>query len=246
MRAPVLAVALTASLALNAWLLVSRRSTPAPKPAPSAVPADTATPDAACAAELARCRNQGWDLTRKLMEAQVRPPAPHPSASASATAASAPQGEVGAKQQRDALCTKGLESLRTQWRADRDNIVANLRNSLSNPQMQEHDAATEAASMADALGLGGNVKDSFERDYRAARGPRMQSMLNALKVEPPDLDAAISAARGLMADQDRLATRYGGDAGRLTWRQQQLEGRTVILAVGNAMADHDLEESVGW
>jgi hypothetical protein len=56
----------------------------------------------------------------------------------------------------------------------------------------------------------------------------------------------LDSARGLFADEDALLERVGGAAARDAWRAEQLDGRTVLMALVATMADRDWEESIHW
>jgi hypothetical protein len=242
--------ALVASMALNVVLLLvwrrdardllrspARAAIDASKgEAPSPIASEA--PCAPCSAELDRCRNQGWELARRVLVEQQHRSTP--------VARQDDDADVGAREQEAALCAKGMRSLHDTWHAERDGIITGLRKSLGESEEQERNASEVASRMADVLDVPSSARDALVRDYRTKRLARMNAISAALGSEPPDLDDAIAAARGLFADEDALALRYGREAGRVAWRREQLEGRTVVLAIAAAMSDHGMEEAFGW
>jgi hypothetical protein len=245
-----LALLLAASLALN-LVLLRRLATPAPAPAspapastarasprapapPASLPAETA----ACADRLAACEARSWDLVRQAVTSDPRrrgagQPAPRVAG-------------TGPDAQAEALCAKAQASLRETWERDRDKIATSLVTGFADPEEQERNTRSEVARMRATLGLGDREAEALLADYREKRLARIAAAQAALAREPRDLDGLLAAARGLYADEDAILERIAGAAGREAWREEQLEGRTVILAIAAAMAGKDWEGAIRW
>jgi hypothetical protein len=243
MRRVLLGGLLLASLTLNGVLLAMRRSSasPAARPAPSArtaAPAPERTADATCARDLERCRDQGWELARKVLAAEAKHAPPAPALRAPA--------DVGARDQSDALCAKAKTALGEQWRKDHDAIVSGLRRSLDDAGEQAQNVEKVAGELGDLLHLDAPGRRALADEYRRIRLARIATAREALARTPPDLDAVFLDARTLFADEDALASRFGGEAGRLAVRGANVDGRTVILALLASLAERELEDATGW
>jgi hypothetical protein len=238
-----LVVLLLASLALNVRLL-TRRAAPPPAvaPCPSCAPAVVAvTPraePAGCESRLDACQRQGWDLVVKSIAADRAPR--QAGAAPSGALASAPAAQSAA------LCAKAEASLRETWQRDREKLAAGLVQSLGDREEQERNVAREVARMRDTVGLGDRETAALEAAYRERRLARVAAARAALMRDPRVLGALLEEARGLFADEDALLAKAGGPQARDTWRAEQVEGRTVLLAIAAAMADRDWEDAIRW
>jgi hypothetical protein len=238
-----LAVLLLASLALNARLLTRRPAPPpAAAPCPACAPAAVAAPprvDAtACERRLEACEGQGWALVAGAIAADRAPrkggPAPSDAQASTPAAQSA------------ALCAKAEASLRETWQRDREKTVTNLIQSLGDREEQERNVGREVVRMRDVVGLGDRETAALEAAYRERRLARVATARAALMREPRDLGTLLEEARGLFADEDALLAKVGGAQARDTWRAEQVEGRTVFLAIAAALADREWDEGIRW
>lgn len=236
-----LAALLAASLALHARLLFVRPSPPpAARPCPPCERAPAACPPATptCERRLEECQQQGWSLVLRAI-AHDRAPAKH------AERGGSPE-DSGPAAQAEALCDRAKASLRETWQRDRDKIADSLVVSLADTAEQERNVAREVESMREVAGLDERETVELTRAYRERRLARLADAQAALAREPRDIAAVMDAARGLFADEDALLMKVGGSRARDAWRAHQLDGRTVVLAIGAAMADQDWEESIRW
>lgn len=234
-----LAVLLVASLALNARLWT--RGTPADgktkTPAASASAASRAEPDA-CERRLQACQQQTWQIAQRALAVTQAPKPATPTPPAPKT------GRSDLAAQAQALCTKAQQSLRETWQRDRDAIAFGLSQGLSDKEAQEREVVKEAAHMKEITGLSDREAASVERAYREKRIARIAEAQTALTKQ--DYGALLDATRGLLADEDAILERAGGTAAREAWRAEQVESRTVILALVASMADRDWDDSIHW
>jgi hypothetical protein len=233
-----LAALLFASLALNVALWTARRPSSLDRAGPAAAAASRRVDATPCEQRLRGCEQRSWDIVQRVIAADR---APKPASPAEAMPISPDRAA-----QEAALCTKAKESLRETWLHDRDNFASNLKRSLADAEEQERDAAKEAAKMAEVARLDDRAAAEVARGYRAKRLARVAQARAALEREPQDFAGLLDEARGLFADEDALLEQAGGPAAREAWRAEQLEGRTVILALVAATADLDWDESIRW
>jgi len=248
-------VLLLASLAGNAvlaYFLVTDRG-PALAGAPTTRPA--APPDcSACEARLTAC------MDRPATTAPPRPlpvpfsaptapapaleqttkPAPRPASPGSMLAA------VDAETQADMLCEVAKRMAVEEWARKKDDVTRGLRKTLPDGEEQERNVRHCARKAADLLGLSDADCERFEEHYREARLARMARAEELVRREPPDYAAILEEARGLFADEDRIAGELFGSAARERLRTAELEGRTTILALICALAGLPPEQALGW
>jgi hypothetical protein len=236
-----LAVLLLASLALNVRLWTRPAALRPPGASSPAAPAQGGDEGCeGCKQRLAACEQRSWEILRRTIaaesaprQAQNKPPAPAASG-------------VSAEEQERMLCEKAKQGLRDTWRRDRDGISAGLAKSLEDAAEQERNAASEAGKMRVAAGLDDREADQVAREYHDRRLARVAEARDALGRDPRDFDGLADAARGLYADEDAILERVGGAAARDAWRADQVEARTVLLALTAAMADRDWDASIRW
>ena len=236
---------LLASLAVNAYLLATRSPTArGPHVSASAsVAVATAPPlDAStCQRKLEACEAKAWAQLRQAIAADhpQAPPTPAP-----------PQGTArpksGATEQEAALCAKAEGALRLMWRVDRDRIAADLTKSLGDPAEQARNIASESDRMRVVAGLDDREASAVASAYKEQRLARIAEARAALGRNPPDFDAMLDSARALYADEDAILARVAGAPAQEAWRGDQLEGRTVLMAIAAAMADKDWDSSIRW
>jgi len=239
-----LAVLLLASAALNARLLMKRPS-PTPAAAPACAPcapvaqAPPARPEPTpCERRLEECQGQGWALVARAIAADRAPRRGAPAASDAQASTPAAQSA--------ALCSRAEASLRETWQRDREKTVANLIQSLGDREEQDRNVGREVVRMRDTVGLGDRETAALEAAYRERRLARVATARAALAREPRDLGALLEEARGLFADEDALLAKIGGAQARDTWRAEQVEGRTVFLAIAAALADRAWDDAIRW
>jgi hypothetical protein len=216
-----LAILLTLSVGLNVFLWLRK---PQPAPARPHVPVERET-HAEPRAEPPRFLG--------LPQRRETPPA-QPT---SAPRTSAPVMAVDENVQQDVLCTLAEQDLRRNINKDRDDVIAALRKSFAKADKQDADAREEGEKQAATIGLSGDAEERYLAAYREKRLARIASARSAIDGDPPDYQGLMNAAIGLYADEDALAQRFGGDAGRDRLRAAELEGRVSILAIVAAYAD---------
>lgn len=244
---------LAGSLSLNAALVLRARSsasagargaTPSAAAATTTDASSTARADA-CAAELSRCRDQSWEIARRMIagEAPSPPPAAPPRLRDSAGGA---KPSADSARRREALCGKAVEAMSAPWRRDREAIVAGLQRSLHDADEQRRNSERDAAKFVGALGLDGARADAFDREYAAMRSGRVESVVAALDRSPPDTGMVLDIARAMTADEDALALRYGGEKGRDAVRAADEDGRVVFLSILATIADRPIDDAIDW
>jgi hypothetical protein len=67
-----------------------------------------------------------------------------------------------------------------------------------------------------------------------------------LASDAPDYAAAIDVLKTLYADEDTMVGRLRGDGAVQTWRAQEAEGRTTVLAVAATFADEPWDDAIAW
>ncbi|APR81593.1 Hypothetical protein A7982_06942 [Minicystis rosea] len=237
---------LLASLALNVRLWTMRnassaaqaRARPAATEAPAAPAATARADNGACQRELEACQRRGWEVAlRKIGEQHAEEKRPQTPAK---------PGAAGSTAQASALCRAAETHLRETWRRDRELLTNVLAHDLGDPAEQERAVARDVEAMRKAVGLAGRDGEVFERAYRDKRQARVTEARTAMARNPPDLGAAFDAARALYADEDALIAERVSPAARDTWRAQQVDTRTTMLAILASMADRDWDDSIRW
>jgi hypothetical protein len=244
MRSPTtygLVVLLLASLGLNARLWTTRGASPPVKgrtPATSAsAPSSRAEPDT-CERRLQACQMQSWQIAQRVIAAD-HPPRP-------AGTAAPTTGGSDHPAQASALCNRAKQSLKETWQRDRDAIAFGLAQSLVDKEEQERNVVANAAKMAEVAGLDKREAAAVETAYREKRLARVAQAQSALGKQPPDFNAMLDAARGLLADEDSILEKVSGSGASDAWRADQVEGRSTILALVATLADKDWDESISW
>ena len=100
--------------------------------------------------------------------------------------------------------------------------------------------------MREVAGLDDREAGEVARAYRERRLAQVAEAQAALGKDPQDFPALLDSARRLLADEDAILERVGGSGARDAWRTDQLETRTVILALVASMADKDWDEDIRW
>jgi hypothetical protein len=263
------ALLLVGSAALNAWFAL-RPPPPAPPPQVIEVPVSTPVPPSmpglnaapsasapeseSCRLELERCQEARWALVLKAMAAPSAQPAPAPpaattagaTASAAASAAPSPASKTGPVQQSEALSLLAREGLRAYLRSTRDIAVPALAKDLHDPGKQQAFLRQDLDAMIKAASLGSSDSDQLGRDYAQSRATHITALQTALGKQPPDIETALAAVKGLYADEDAMMTRYGGDAAREKWRADSLLKRTAILASFASFGDRPWDGTIAW
>jgi hypothetical protein len=233
-----LAVLLLASLGLNVRLWAPLAATSKKSPTASAsAPASPADPGT-CERRLEVCLRQSWQTVQRVIVAEhPRRPAPGP---APAT------GGSNRAAQALALCTRAKQSLKETWQRDRDAIAFGLATSLADKDEQERVVVHVAEQMRDVIGLAPRDAAAVESAYRERRLARVAEAQAAFGRQPPDYPAVLDAAKGLLADEDKILEKVAGAGGRDAWRADQVEGRSTILALVATLADEDWDDSISW
>jgi hypothetical protein len=240
MRSPTtygLAALLLASLALNVRFWTTRGAPGATPPRASATATARDEPGA-CERRLQACEQRSWAIARRALAAEV---APKPEATAAPAAA--PKEPLT---QASALCSKAEQHLRESWQRDKDKIVWGLSQYLSNRDEQERSIARDVAKMKEVTGLDDREAAEVARAYHDRRLSQVAEAQAALAKDPQDFPALLDSARTLLADEDALLERVGGPGARDAWRADQVETRTVIMALVASLADKDWDESIRW
>lgn len=230
-------------------MLASRLHAKDAKPAVSVDALEQANADVAeCKLKLARCQDRAWEVVQRAMASTPK--------AASSSSASPPtnapadmkseQQDVDTVRQRDVLAAKAMDALRDNWLKDRDKITKDLARSLGDADEQARHTKEVTEGMVRALDMDDAHAAQFRDEYEKLRNSRIQTAVTALGKDPPDFEAVIGSARSLFADEDALAERYGGDAGRRAIRSSTMEGRTVILALLATLGDRPMDEAIGW
>jgi hypothetical protein len=168
------AVALAASVVLNAILLAQRSHVP---PRPAAPPPEVA-PEVlsaeACQDELTRCNEARWALALRAIMA-----APGSSAAAAhegsgggqggEAAAAPPEPVAGPDEQAKALTDISRETLRAYLKATKGISIPVLRRDLNDQNKQEALARADSEAMAKSAKLGKSDRIRLEREYVALR-----------------------------------------------------------------------------
>jgi hypothetical protein len=236
---------LLGSLVLNAYLLATRSpAAKAPRPASSASAAVATAPPpepGTCEKRLEACEAKAWAQLRKAIAADHPQPPPVP-----APPVGTERPKSGATEQEAALCAKAQGALRLMWRVDRDRIAADLTKSLGDPAEQARNIASESDRMKVVAGLDDREATAVASAYKEQRLARIAEARTALGRDPPDFTAMLDSARALYADEDAILARIAGQPAQEAWRGDQLEGRTVLMAIAAAMADKDWDQSIRW
>jgi hypothetical protein len=239
MRSPTtygLAALLLASLALNVRFWTAR-GPERPRAAPSAQ-APARDEPGACERRLQACEQRSWAIARRAMEAETTP---KPAASAGpATVAKEPLTQASA------LCSKAEQHLRESWQRDKDKIAWGLSHYLADRDEQERSISRDVAKMKEVAGLDDREAAEVARAYHDRRLEQVAEAQAALGKDPQDFNGLLDSARRLLADEDTLLERVGGAGARDAWRADQVETRTVILALVASLADKDWDESIRW
>ena len=243
MRSPTtygLAALLLASLALNVrfWTTRGVPGTKPPRAAASAQETPVRDEPGACEKRLQTCEQRSWAIARRAMAAEA---APKPEATAAPT--TAPKEPVT---QASALCAKAEQHLRESWQRDKDKIVFGLSHYLADKDEQERSIARDVAKMKDVAGLDDRQAAEVARAYHERRLAQVAEAQAALAKDPQDFPALLDSARRLLADEDTMLERVGGPGAREAWRADQVETRTVIMALVASLADKDWDESIRW
>jgi hypothetical protein len=166
-----------------------------------------------------------------------------PKPEATAAPAAAPKEPVT---QASALCAKAEQHLRESWQRDKDKISWGLSQYLANRDEQERSIARDVAKMKEVAGLDDREAAEVSRAYHDRRLAQVAEAQAALAKDPQDFGAMLDSARRLLADEDALLERVGGPGARDAWRADQMETRTVIMALVASLADKDWDESIRW
>jgi hypothetical protein len=219
---------LALSLALNVVLLRRRAVATISTTATTAVcPAVAAEPGA-----VARI---AWPSLQRAARPSAEPTTPRPSAA----------GPVDDEVQQSALCTLAENKIADEWRKQGPAITESLRRSLNDRDEQERNVKQNASELEDLLQLPEASRAAFTEQYRERRLARVDEAARAIAQTPPDYTAVTRSIAGLFTDEDALALKFAGEAGRDQLRADALEGRTTFLAVATALAGTSLER-VRW
>ncbi len=241
----VLVVALLGSLAFNVRFLVKGgggKPTPSRGSASAAVAvAPPAADPGACERRLEACEQKAWGQLRKAIAADhpQQPAAPAPPVGTE-------RPKSGPAEQEAALCAKAEAALRLVWRLDRDRIAGELTKSLGDPNEQARNVSAESDRMRVVAGLDDREAAAVASAYREQRLARAAEAKVALGRDPPDYNAVLDSARELYTQEDAILARVAGPAAQEAWRGDQLEGRTVLMAIAAAMADKPWDSSIRW
>jgi hypothetical protein len=233
-----LATALVASLAVNAFALWPREE-PAARTAPSALrPATSAKPrpTADPAASLRACERrlearQARDALRSLADGLRAERADRAPAAAE-------------REPAELRCRIAEQQLRDRWREKAKETIADLRKSLADAAEQERNAVSEAKRFADRLGSSAADRDRLGERYRPVRIARMAEIAAAIGAEPVDYAAATAAVRGLWHDEDRLISEIYGAADGERFAADAEEGRLGVLMIIAALSGGEMPEGV--
>ncbi len=197
-----------------------------------AEPAASGASDVTCQRDLEACRA----ASRSVAFENIRHPVRKPGV--------ARQGETesGPGAQARVLCTKAKRSLDEAWRKDRGSILTALERGLADPVEQERNERQVMANISEAAGLDEAERAALQQSYPALRRARVLEVQAALAASPQDLEEALEAARGLFEDEDELLLDIAGEDAVLDWRLNQLESRTVILALFSSLAEQPWDE----
>lgn len=246
---------LALSVLVNAGLLVAYLGDDE-EPAPVAVsPPDRPSPQAdealaddhascaACEAELQECRTASYRAVAEAMErraAEVLGDEDEPDAEGGG----APRASAALQQ--DALDQIAREHLRRHWEGLEDELYGVVMQDLQDPGKQRQDLERDVGQLTGVLALGDDRAGEFGDAYREVRQARIATARTAIEQDPPDWRGVRAAAKGLFADEDALAGRFGGDEGRERVRLSQLDKRTALLGVLSALAGDPWDDAITW
>jgi hypothetical protein len=234
-----LAVLLLASLALNARLWTARGA-PAEGRGKTVASAQVAVQEepSGCERRLQTCEQRSWTLAQRMIAAASEP---RPAGTAApATGASDPAAQASA------LCSKAEEHLRDSWKRDKDKIAWGLKHYVSDKDEQERSVARDVAKMREVAGLDDREAGEVARALRERRAAQVAEADAALGKTPPDFSTLFDSTRKLLADEDAIVARVSGPGARDAWRSDQLDSRTVLLALVASMAGKDWDEDIRW
>jgi hypothetical protein len=250
---------LALSVVLNAALLVAyttsegadhAHAAPAALAAPAA-PAHVAADPAACAAcesDLKQCQETSFQAVADAMERRAAEmfgdEADEEDEDDDATERRALRADAALQQ--DVLSQIAREHLRRHWEGTEEGILAGLRRDFADPGKQRQDLERDVGLLSGVLGLSGDRLGEFGDEYSKLRAARIEAARAAVTKEPPDWAGVLSAAKGLFADEDELAGKFGGDDGRERVRLSQVEKRTAILGIVATYAGDAWDDGIGW
>ncbi len=243
--APLLAIALVLSLGAHVARSMlgepPARSAHAPAaPQESAARRDDASeggPCSACEHALEVCSSSSRRVATDALRRKPRADAER----ARSAATGAPPGS-----QTEALCAKAKQSLAEGWARDRPAITAGLRKTLADPDERRRTADEKLEEMRGVLDLDGAAAARLDAAYHAVRSRHVAAAADAVAQDPPDFDAVLDEAKELFEAEDAMVREAGGDDALASWREDQLDGRTVILALIAALAEKPWDDRITW
>jgi hypothetical protein len=214
-----------------------------PEP-PEVIAAEHAT-CAACEDELQDCRTASWRAVAAAMErraADVLADGDEAADDEEAPGALSATPEL----QQEALDQIAREHLRRHWESAEEELLGVVQRDLSDPGKQKQDLERDVGQLTGVLGLGDDRAGEFGDEYARLRAARIAKARAAVENDPPDWRGVAAAAKGLFADEDTLAERFGGAEGRARVRLSQLDKRTALLGVLATLAGDPWDDGITW
>jgi len=158
------------------------------------------------------------------------------------------QGEVNDALLQSVLCEVAKKQMLGNWREKKEELVTSLRKSLSNREKQLKDLQGNIDKMASHLGMDGNTKELFAKQYTPLRRAALEKIYHEISNEGGGIDFShvLGAVKSLYKGEDNLAQQLMGGEGRRRLRFMMLEERTTIISIVSALGNLALEEQYHW